>query len=86
MKAIPPSALQIARALGLVRGIRMVRVPHEGRASWAVALRFLGRWWLAARPRQGLFSAGRGAGGAESGPLLLATIGDARNFLDEMGL
>lgn len=86
MKAIPQSALQIAHALGLVRGIRTVRVPHEGRTSWAVALRILGRWWLAARPRQGLFAAGRGAGGAESGPLLLATIGDTRNFLDDMGL
>ncbi|MBW8311265.1 MAG: hypothetical protein K0M64_04450 [Rhizobium sp.] len=86
MKAIPQSLLQIARSLGLVRGIRMVRVRTGHASAWAVALRILGRWWLAARgplasPRVDAVTVRR-----THGPMLFASTAEARGFLDELGL
>lgn len=86
MKAIPQSLLQIARALGLVQGIRMVRVRTGHASAWAVALRILGRWWLAARSPLASPRVDAGTARRTSGPMLFASTAEARGFLDELGL
>lgn len=86
MKTIPSYLLQLAHNLGLVRGVRMVRTRTDDGMAWTVALRILGHWWLAARPRVGRLAGPPDDTGAVTGPLVLASIGDARRFLDDLGL
>ena len=86
MKTVSVPLLQVARAFGLVRGIRMIRIRTDHGMAWAVALRSLGRWWLAARPRAGRLLGQTDKGGSMTGALVLASTGDAQNFLDDMGL
>jgi hypothetical protein len=50
MKIVHLSRLRIARAFGLVRGIRLVRVRDDRRRMrWAIALRVFGGWRLVGR-------------------------------------
>ena len=86
MKTLSVPLLQLARAFRLVRGIRMIRVRTDQGMAWVVALRILGRWWLAARPQVGRFVGQTDKGGSMTAPLVLASTGDARNFLDDLGL
>jgi hypothetical protein len=86
MKTVPSCLLQFAHNLGLVRGVRMVRTRTDHGMAWTVALRILGRWWLAARPRVGRFAGPPDTTGAMNGPLVLASIGEARRFLDDVGM
>ena len=86
MKTLSVPLLQLARAFGLVRGIRMIRIRTDHGMAWAVALRILGCWWLAARPRADRFVGHTDKSGSMTAPLVLASTGDARNFLDDMGL
>jgi GMP synthase PP-ATPase subunit len=50
MKIVNASLLRIARAFGLVRGVRLVRVRDDRRRMcWAIALRVLGGWYVLGR-------------------------------------
>lgn len=86
MKTVSVPLLQLARTSGLVRGIRMIRIRTDHGMAWAVALRILGCWWLVARPRAGRIVGHVDKGGSMTAPLVLASTGDARNFLDDMRL
>ncbi|KFN44252.1 hypothetical protein [Arenimonas metalli] len=86
MKFIPLPVLQIARAFGLVRGLRTVRVPAGRRMRWAVAVQVLGRWRVVRQPQINSPYVMVPDSHYTPRPLLFPRLGDVRSFLDRQGL
>lgn len=87
MKIVHKSRLRIARAFGLVRGIRLVRIRDDRRRMrWTIALRVLGGWCLVARdPMVSPWIIQRDQW-LNPRPLLFPSIRMARRVLADLGL
>jgi hypothetical protein len=87
MKTVHLSRLRIARAFGLVRGIRLVRVRDDRRRMrWAVALRVLGGWCLVGRDAMASPSIIQRDPWLSPRRLLFPNIPTARRLLADLGL
>ena len=87
MKTVHLSRLRIARAFGLVRGIRLIRVRDDRRRMrWAIALRVFGGWCLVGRdPTTSPWIIQRDPW-LNPRPLLFPSIPTARRVLASLGL
>ena len=87
MKIVHKSRLRIARAFGLVRGVRLIRVRDDRRRMrWAVALRVFGGWCLVGRdPMTSPWIIQRDPW-LNPRPLLFPNIPAARRLLADLGL
>ena len=87
MKIVHKSRLRIARAFGLVRGVRLVRIRDDRRRMrWAVALRVFGGWCLVGRdPMTSPWIIQRDPW-LNPRPLLFRNIPMARRLLADLGL
>ena len=87
MKIVHKSRLRIARAFGLVRGVRLVRIRDERRRiRWAIALRVCGSWCLVGRdPTTSPWIIQRDPR-LNPQPLLFPSIPTARRLLADLGL
>ncbi len=87
MKTVNLSSLRIARAFGLVRGIRLVRIRDDRRRMrWAIALRILGGWCLVGRdPMASPWIIQRDPY-LNPRPVLFPSIPAARRLLADLGL
>jgi len=87
MKIVHKSRLRIARAFGLIRGVRLVRVRDDRRRMrWAVALGVFGGWCLVGRdPMTSLWIIQRDPW-LNPRPLLFPNIQMSRRLLTDLGL
>ena len=87
MKTVHLSRLRIARAFGLVRGIRLIRVRDDRRRMrWAIALRVFGGWCLVGRDPMISFWIIQRDPWLNPRPLLFPSIPTARRVLASLGL
>lgn len=87
MKIVHASRLRIARAFGLVRGVRLVRIRDDRRrVRWAIALRVCGGWCLVGRdPMTSPWIIQRDPW-RNPRPLLFPSVPTARRLLENLGL
>ena len=87
MKIVHKSRLRIARAFGLVHGVRLVRIRDDRRRMrWAVALRVFGGWRLSGRDPMTSPWTIRRDHWLYPRPLLFPNIPMARRLLADLGL
>lgn len=86
MKTISLSLLKLANRLGLVRGVRAVRIHARHGNDWSVAVRLLGRWLLIRQTAPSPSLAGEPDNLRISYPARFEALSDLRCFLHTVGL